>query len=63
MNPKRNMVKCPCCNGRGIVGYGVKGAKGTAFFDFECPLCKGRYRVSEERAKKWIMKNKQDGEE
>ena len=47
------MVKCPHCNGRGMVGYSVKGKKGTAWFDFECPYCKGRCWVSKKRAEKY----------
>ena len=47
------MVKCPHCNGRGMVGYSVKGKKGTACFDFECPLCKGRCWVSVKKADKY----------
>ena len=44
-----DMVQCPNCNGRGQIGYGIKGA----CFDFECPYCKGRCWVSKKRAEKY----------
>lgn len=45
-----DMVQCPNCNGRGQIGYGIKGA----CFDFECDYCKGRGWVSKRRAEKYI---------
>ena len=47
------LVKCPVCNGRGQIGYIVRGEKGTACFDFECDYCKGRGVVSKRRAEKY----------
>ena len=47
------LVKCPACNGRGMIGYVVKGKKGNACFDFECDFCKGRSWVSKRRAEKY----------
>ena len=46
-----NMVQCPNCNGRGTIGYGIKDQEGmVAFYDFECPYCRGRCWVSKARA-------------
>lgn len=53
------LVKCPNCNGRGQIGYGIKGEKGSACFDFECPYCKGRCWVSKKRAEKYAEQRKQ----
>jgi len=53
-------VKCPQCNGRGQIGYSVKGAKGTACYDFECPFCKGRCWVSKKRAEKYEQQKTHD---
>ena len=44
-----DIVQCPNCNGRGQIGYGIKGA----CFDFECPYCKGRCWVSRKKAVKY----------
>ena len=49
----KTMVKCPACNGRGQIGYVVKGKNGNACFDFECDYCKGRRWVSKKRAEKY----------
>ena len=49
----KTMVECPNCNGRGMVGYVVKGKNGNACFDFECDYCKGRGVVSKRRADKY----------
>lgn len=51
---KTDLVKCPNCNGRGQIGYGIKGA----CFDFECDYCKGRGVVSKKRFEKYGQENK-----
>ena len=51
---KTDLVKCPNCNGRGQIGYGIKGA----CFDFECPYCKGRCWVSRKKAVKYEQKQR-----
>jgi len=56
----RKMVKCPHCDGRGMIGYFVKGYKGKIIFDFECPFCKGRCWVSEKRAEKYKQESEKD---
>lgn len=52
------MVECPNCHGRGTVGFGAKSEKGVAFFDFECPFCKGRCWVSKKRADNYERNDK-----
>ena len=44
-----NMVQCPNCNGRGMIGLIGKGC----CLDFECDYCKGRGWVSKKRAEKY----------
>ena len=53
-----NMVKCPNCNGRGMIGYGIKDQEGmAALYDFECPFCRGRGWVSKQRKERWEKEN------
>lgn len=52
------LVKCPACNGRGMIGYSTKTDDGVAFYDFECDFCKGRCWVSKRRAEKYGQENK-----
>lgn len=50
------MVKCPHCNGRGMIGTAVPvcpNGKGIMLVDFECDYCKGRCWVSKRRAEKY----------
>lgn len=47
------MVKCPHCNGRGMIGFSTRTEHGNACFDFECDYCKGRCWVSKRRADKY----------
>ena len=49
----KTMVKCPACNGRGMIGYSTQTEDGVAFYDFECDYCKGRRWVSKKRAEKY----------
>ena len=52
------MVQCPNCNGRGMIGYGIKDHEGmAAFYDFECPFCKGKCWVSKQRKERWEKEN------
>ena len=44
-----NMVKCPNCNGRGMIGFIGK----WCCLDLECDYCKGRGWVSKKRAEKY----------
>lgn len=50
------LVKCPACNGRGMIGTAVPvcpNGKGIMLVDFECDFCRGRGRVSKKRAEKY----------
>ena len=48
------LVQCPNCNGRRMIGYGIKDHEGmAAFYDFECPFCRGRGWVSKARAERY----------
>lgn len=47
------LVKCPACNGRGMIGFSTRTEHGNACFDFECGFCKGLRWVSKKRAEKY----------
>lgn len=47
-------VDCPACDANGMVGEREECADGSIlFWDYECPLCKGRCYVTKRKANKF----------